>query len=557
MSTTVLRLLSMMLLVFAGAPAWAQAPAWKMALSAGGGSYSVVVDAASDAAGNVYVAGWFSNSQLVLGSLTLTNAVTSGTTVGFSKDGFVAKWSPVTNDFVWALGAGGTTDGDYVAALAVDNGNVYVATTLRGAPTGLGGGAAANGHYLTKLTEAGALVWTQPLGGPPMALAASGGSVYVTGYFSGTAGFGSATYTSLGNNDMYVAKIADAGATGSYAWAQRIGYARPIAARAIAVSGSSLYIAGSSDNTTSIGNVALPDKGTFVAKLTDSGTSSSVGWAQPLSSQAKTATSASQIHVLALAVNGSAVYLAGVFGGRATLGTTTFTSIGDDDLWVARLNDAGTTASTAWVRQAGGVGGHHKATALAVSGTSMYVGGTYAGAFNFDNSVAIPGGNGAVVMKLTDAGTTASSAWLQYSQGMGTEANVMVRGGNNLYVAGIAGSGSTFGALTIPAPSGPRAFLAALAITTGDGPLATGKATSLPGLGLYPNPASNAATVRVPAGAGAATLTLFDRLGRLIRTTQAPTGQDYALQLSGLAPGMYAVQVRIGDGLATQKLVVE
>jgi hypothetical protein len=112
MILSIIRFLGIALVVLAGTPTLAQVPTWQMALTAGGGAYSTINDAATDAAGNVYIAGWFSNSQLVLGSLTLTNAVTSGSTVGFSKDAFVAKWSPVTHDFVWALRAGGTTDND-------------------------------------------------------------------------------------------------------------------------------------------------------------------------------------------------------------------------------------------------------------------------------------------------------------------------------------------------------------------------------------------------------------------------------------------------------------
>ena len=557
MATSLSRLLSITLVTLASAPAWAQAPAWQLAISAGGGSYSLVNDAATDAAGNVYIAGWFSNSQLTLGSLTLTNAVTSGNTVGFSKDAFVAKWSPVTKDFVWALRAGGTTDSDNATTLAVDNGNVYVATTLREAPAGLGGGPAATGYYLTKLTEAGTRVWTQPVGGPTMALAASNGSVFATGSFSGSASFGSASYTSLGTNDMYIAKLTDGGAASTYAWTQRVGFALPSAARAIAVSGNSLYVAGNYYNATSIGNVALPDLGAFVAKLTDAGASNTVGWVQPLSSQPSPAFSSNGVGVLALAASGSAVYLAGGFTGRATLGATMLTSAGNSDWLLARLDDAGATASPAWVRQAGGANGNSKATALAVLGSDVYVAGTYGGPFGFEGTPAIAESNGAVVAKLVDMGAAASVAWLQYSQGNNTQANVMTRSGNTFYVAGIAGSGSTFGSLTLPAPSGPRAFLAAFTVGAADAPLATSKSAALAGLTVYPNPASRAATVRVPAGASVATLTLFDGLGRLVRTAQAPAGQDYALPLGGLAPGVYAVQVRVGEGLATQKLVVE
>ena len=88
------------ILLLAGWPAaHAQGPTWQLAIALGGGSYSEVSAVATDAAGNVYLTGWFSNSSLVLGRITLTNAVTSGSQVGFSKDVFVAKWSPAHPGF--------------------------------------------------------------------------------------------------------------------------------------------------------------------------------------------------------------------------------------------------------------------------------------------------------------------------------------------------------------------------------------------------------------------------------------------------------------------------
>ena len=544
------------LLLLGASAACAQAPTWQTALSLGGGSYSNVSAVATDAAGNVYLAGWFSNSSLVLGSLTLTNAVTSGSNVGFSKDAFVAKWSPVTRSFVWALRAGGTTDNDNASTLTVSDGSVYVATTLTSAPAGLGGGPAATGNYLTKLTSAGTLVWTQPVGGPAAALVASGSNLYAAGTFAGAASFGSSTFSSLGSNDTYVTKLVDAGATSSYAWTRRVGSAMVGTAGALAVSGSSVYVAGTHYATTAAGSWPLTGNGAFVAKLADAGPAADFTWVQPIS-WAAAAPADTGAGWLALAASGSNVYLAGAFSGLVSFGATSLTSLGYRDLVVARLADAGPTASFSWVRQLGSPGATSRALAVAVQGSSVYVAGDANKALSFGATGSSSNPGGVLVAKLTDASTTSQPVWLQQATANYTVAcNTLALSGSTLYVGGIIGAGSTFGSVPFPTTGGPAAFVASL---TDEVTLAATAPAALADLALYPNPAQNTTTVRLPAGAGsnAATLTLYDALGRPVRTSTAPTGQEHAVDLSGLAPGVYALRVRVGEEAATRQLVVE
>jgi hypothetical protein len=89
-------------------------------------------------------------------------------------------------------------------------------------------------------------------------------------------------------------------------------------------------------------------------------------------------------------------------------------------------------------------------------------------------------------------------------------------------------------------------------------PLANvGPAAAQPGFEVFPNPARTVATVRVPAGNNAATLTLTDALGRVVRTQSATAGRDYPYDLAGLAPGVYALRMQAGAAVATQRLIIE
>ena len=95
------------------------------------------------------------------------------------------------------------------------------------------------------------------------------------------------------------------------------------------------------------------------------------------------------------------------------------------------------------------------------------------------------------------------------------------------------------------------------------GPAAAALASApaaLAGASLYPNPATGSTTVTLPAlpGATSATLTLCDTLIRTVlsrRTALLPTGNSQALDLRGLASGVYVLPLEAGD--AKPKLVVE
>ena len=90
-------------------------------------------------------------------------------------------------------------------------------------------------------------------------------------------------------------------------------------------------------------------------------------------------------------------------------------------------------------------------------------------------------------------------------------------------------------------------------------PLTTTAALQPESVGLFPNPAHGTATIQLPAipGAPTAPLTLLDALGRTLRTQTVSTNARAELDLTGLAPGLYAVRVQAGAATAMRRLVVE
>lgn len=160
-----------------------------------------------------------------------------------------------------------------------------------------------------------------------------------------------------------------------------------------------------------------------------------------------------------VAVVGNSVYLAGEFSGTAGFGNQLLTSTGGTDAFVTKLIDAGSTSSFTWTRQAGGAS-DDRATALARTGTDLYVAGSFSGvAASFGTQTLLNSGAAdAFVAKVTDLGTTGNFAWAQRAGGTGVDgAWAVAASGSNVYIAGYFNSAvASFGStqLTIGSPGG-------------------------------------------------------------------------------------------------------
>ena len=575
-------LLLILLLLF-GPVARAQAPAWQMAIavsqaSAGVGSSTRAT--ATDASGNVYIAGEFTGT-IGFGNIPLT---CTGV-----RDVFVAKWSPASNRFVWAQRAGGAGSTS-ATALAVSGSSVYVSGFFNGSTASFGPATLTNSApgntgfdvFVAKLSDAGSsssFVWAQAGGSSAYddtyALAVNGSSIYLAGSFKGaTAHFGplALSNTNSGGNvsDAFLVKLTDAGSTGRFVWAQQASSAgSDMTIQALAVSGPTVYLTGNFQGpTASLGSLTLGRAGAitiFAAKLTDAGASSSFEWAQRAGGTGVSFCNA-------LAVSGNNLYLAGDFyGATATFGGTTLTntSPATNDIFVAKITDVGTAGTIMWAQQAGG-STKDGATAIAVNGPNVYVAGIFnSPSATFGNTIITNASSSGgmfdtdiFITKLTDAGTSSSFAWAQRAGGTGMfdDAYAIAIAGSSIYVGGNVTTPANFGSLTVTSPNvNTLAFLASLTDPTLTATAATHSSLSF---ALAPNPANASTSVTLPAvpGAATATLTLRDALGRTLRTETLPlppAGLRHELGLAGLAPGIYALQVRAGTATATRRLVVD
>jgi len=167
----------------------------------------------TDAAGNVYLTGFYSSPSISFGSTTLNNAG--------NEDAFVVKYDAAGN-VMWAKGIGGTGYDESWGSTTDAAGNVYVTgfysfsisfgATILTNPDNSGNTADL---FMVKYDASGNTLWatgSESLGddfaNSPATDAA--GNIYVTGSYNySMINFGSTSLTGSGNYDMFIAKMQD------------------------------------------------------------------------------------------------------------------------------------------------------------------------------------------------------------------------------------------------------------------------------------------------------------------------------------------------------------
>jgi hypothetical protein len=330
--------------------------------------------------GSAIVTGWFSGTA-TFGSTTLTSAGNS--------DVFVAKID-ASGTYVWATQAGGSTFDNGLAISTLSDGSAIVTGYFRSTAT-FGSttltSAGTNDVFVAKIDASGTYVWATKAGStsadPGRGVSTlSDGSAIVTGTFQGTVAFGSTTLTSAGGIDAFVAKI---DASGTYVWATRAGGTSGDGGYAVStLSDGSVIVTGNFVGTATFGSTTLTSAGSydvFVAKIDASG---AYVWA----TQAGDSTFDGGYAVSTLS-DGS-VIVTGEFSGTAAFGSTTLTSAGSDDVFVAKIDASGTYL---WATQAGGTSGDQGNAVSTLSDGSAIVTGEFSGTATFGSTTLTSAGS--------------------------------------------------------------------------------------------------------------------------------------------------------------------
>jgi hypothetical protein len=299
--------------------------AWQWAKSASGPYADGAVGLAMDSNGDLIVSGNLTGPG-TFGSYTATQASSTG--------GFLAKISS-TGTWMWAKPAGPAFSTAYALTLDASN-NIYIAGYFQGTAT-FGNTITSSGQhdmYLAKADSNGVWQWGLRGGGSGQDYSLniekdSSNNLYVCGYFSGNATFGSTSLTGQGADDIFIAKATP---SGSWEWAVNAGGTSTDYGFSVRMVNGTLKVAGGFSGVGTFGVHTITSAGAMDIFIADLNPVTFI-WEGVKRFGGPTGDYATSVVV----DSGGSLILSGTFSGSVTFGGTTLTSAGGDDVFVVKL----------------------------------------------------------------------------------------------------------------------------------------------------------------------------------------------------------------------------
>lgn len=421
----------------------------------GDGGAQQVNEVAADSAGAILVIGANSGTIEIAGQSLAQGA----------DDFFIAKLDKDGGD-LWAkaLGGPGIEIGESIAVDAMDN--VLVAggfdTTLDFLGNQLTSAGGAD-LFVAKIEKDGNAVWSKSFGGTgdqrarDVAVDAAGG-VLVTGGFTGDLTFGGDAYSSMGGDDVFVAKL---DSNGGDVWSKQFGGPDEQAGFQIVTdTDGNVLVAGMFRGDMSF-DVATPlttpgDRDIFVAKL--DGIDGSTLWSKSFGDD-----NDQIVGGLAVTADGS-VILTGRFSGVVNFGVPDGADLTADgeDIFVARLD--GTNGTHQWSRRFGGPG-VQVSQSVAVDGAGGVVfSGFFENDLDFGTAKLTSAGPEDLFIAKLDAATGSHLASRRFGDSVSQIGSscVTVDAADDVLLAASFDGAADFGLGTLASAGGTDLFLAKL-----------------------------------------------------------------------------------------------
>jgi len=307
-----------------------------------------------------------------------------------------------TSGCSWVVPLGGTGH-DHGVAIAADGiGNTVTSGIYHGTITVGSNTLTAKGSrdiLVTKLAPSGTVLWATSVGGagedtPSALVLDAAGNTTLVGDFSGTATFGSFIRTAKGGKDLFVARL---DSTGKVTWVTTAGGTGNDNATGVGVdSQGNVTFVASTTTVATFGTTTVPNKGSYdivVAKLTGSG---SFTWVKAFGGTGDD-------RGFTLAVDSASnTFITGWYTASLTFGSTTLTSVGGEDVYLTKLDSSG---KVLWAKSASGTQQERAYGLLPDGSGGCFLGGHFTGTTTFDStSVTSKGSSDAYIAKYSAAG---------------------------------------------------------------------------------------------------------------------------------------------------------
>ncbi|PJJ47886.1 SBBP repeat-containing protein [Hymenobacter chitinivorans] len=530
------------LALFACLTARAQPATWNWVRAVAGSN--PIMALATDANGDFYITGNFTD-RLQLGATELTNPGPCLYIAKLNAAGTVLRATTIPAS-LQVLPTG----------LALDAlGNCYLTGLFQGTLTYPGGSITSQSSYgqdvlVLKCSPAGRVQWARQIsstsqdrygaGNAGWAIAVDqAGNSFVTGNVSGTTvQIGEQSFTNR-QGQAFVASYSPQGAVRwAKVWNKPADYAFSQGRGAAVDAEGNCYVSGNFFGTLALdGTTVQPagyDNSVFMARF--DARNGQLRWLQAPNGNGDGKCLATD--------RAGKIYVANGFSGTATLGGTTLTSTGDNDIYVARYNRQG---QAEWATRLGGAN-YDFPTNIAVDkhSGSTYLTGSESITTAYQGFIAqlLPNGK----LKSTD---------LVGGPGTSTGTVLALDGHNTVYTCGILTGSCQFGARTITTEF-TETYLARF------GPSGTGNPGCVAARlesSVFPNPAQGRFTLRIqaPATDQSVKATLYNPFGRIVAqqtVRPGPGSTDATFDTAGLPSGLYVLNLEHNQQVTTQLVTV-
>ncbi|GGD81830.1 hypothetical protein GCM10011514_52380 [Emticicia aquatilis] len=354
------------------------------------GAFNTGKGIAIDGSGNVYVTGYITaDTDFIAPNITITlNRIGS-------NDLFIAKYA---NDgsLQWVKQAGATSKYVNGNAIAVNgSGNIYVTGYFEGTVdfggTSLTASTNRKDIFVASYNSSGTLVWVKQGGSTSSGnnsfgiTADASGNIFVTGVVTGTGNFAGTNFSFVGSDYMFMANF---NTIGSLQWVKFYGkpavfingiyYGYSVEGRAISTDNNgNFFVAGRFATDINFDGITLTPTTTssnniFILKYNSLG---NISWANQMC-----ATGTINLGVGIASDASSNCYVTGTFGGSGNFSGSTYTSVGTQDAFVSKYDNAGTLK---WVKTAGATNKFASGYGISIANANVYTTGFFSGTTNF------------------------------------------------------------------------------------------------------------------------------------------------------------------------------
>ncbi|GAB3195427.1 hypothetical protein ABID22_004029 [Pontibacter aydingkolensis] len=288
------------------------------------------------------------------------------------------------------------------------------------------------------------------------------GNVYVTGYFQGTVTIGGESITSLGSDDIFIAKY---NVLGTLQWVRTAGGIGADTGNGIDVDGlGNVYVTGNiKGGSATFDHIPVTYSNSsneiFVAKYDTYGT---VQWVRTGSE------GGAKVGYAITADDAGNSYITGYFAGNNTkFGSHSLPSIGNNDIFIVKYDPSGTAV---WAKSAGssggGANGHDGGQSIVADASgNLYITGYFSGNAKFGNLPTIdPKSSNQKDAFIAKYNTSGDAIWAR-SVGIETtyttgEYGITLDMGGNAYITGAYIGTATIGGTTLTNSGGADIYVA-------------------------------------------------------------------------------------------------